>query len=133
MLRFGFLPSDFNPMVLMLGEADDWRALAAAVRDFARAPAEVRLEALGFCAAAKDTRILLSPASDASGGLHRLPGTGHAFAWRLDPVRAIGCAERIEALTDQERPAGSETIEGDVPLKLSRGEYTDDFLASPTR
>jgi hypothetical protein len=29
MLRIGFLPSDFNPMVLMLGEAGDLRLLAS--------------------------------------------------------------------------------------------------------
>ena len=27
MLRLGFLPSDFNPMLLMLGEVEDLRAL----------------------------------------------------------------------------------------------------------
>ena len=32
MLRIGFLPSDFNPMMLMLGEAEDFRALAGALR-----------------------------------------------------------------------------------------------------
>ena len=36
MLRIGFLPSDFNPMVLMLGEADDLRLLAGVLRRFAR-------------------------------------------------------------------------------------------------
>ena len=36
MMRIGFLPSDFNPMVLMLGEAEDLRLLAAVLRRFAR-------------------------------------------------------------------------------------------------
>jgi hypothetical protein len=36
MLRVGFLPSDFNPMMLMLGEAEDLRLLAGVLRRFAR-------------------------------------------------------------------------------------------------
>jgi hypothetical protein len=129
MLRFGFLPSDFNPMVLMLGEAEDLRALAAALRDFARHPTEVRLEALAFCAAANNTRIALVPSAGAPGGLDRLAAPGHAFAWHLDPARAAALADRIDSLADPTCRAGSETLEeGDVALKLSRGEYTEDFL-----
>ncbi len=130
MLRFGFLPSDFNPMVLMLGEAEDFRALSAVLRGFARAPAELALHDLGFCQAARETRITLLPTSNASSGLHVLPGVGHAFAWRLDSAQAVVCAERVETLARADRPAGSEAFEaGDVPLKLSRGEYTEDYLA----
>ena len=51
MLRVGFLPSDFNPMVLMLGEAEDLRLLAGVLRRFARERTDVRLNELGFCAA----------------------------------------------------------------------------------
>ena len=130
MLRFGFLPSDFNPMVLMLGEAEDFRALAAVLRRFSRAPAEVALHELGFCQPARQTHITLSPAKDASGGLHARSGPGCFFAWRIDAARAAACAELAETLIDADRPAGSEMIEaGDVPLKLSRGEYTEDYLA----
>ena len=43
MLRIGFLPSDFNPMLLMLGEAEDFRALAGVLRRFARDGGSVRL------------------------------------------------------------------------------------------
>ena len=50
MLRVGFLPSDFNPMMLMLGEADDLRLLAGVLRRFSRERADVRLDELGFCA-----------------------------------------------------------------------------------
>ena len=51
MLRIGFLPSDFNPMVLMLGEAEDLRLLAGVLRQFAREQSDVRLDRLGFCTA----------------------------------------------------------------------------------
>ncbi|MGH7155747.1 MAG: hypothetical protein ACREF3_17610 [Acetobacteraceae bacterium] len=127
MLRFGYLPSDFNPMVLMLGEAEDLHALAGVLREFARAPTETRLETLGFCAAVNDIRIALNTALPS--GLHRLSGPGHVFAWNLDPAHARHCAELIDALTQADRPAGSEILEdGEIALKVSRGEYTDDFL-----
>ncbi len=128
MLRFGFLPSDFNPMVLMLGEADDLRALAVVLRGFARAPAETPLGTLAFCAAVNRTRLVLLPATEAL-GLAPLQGDGHDFAWRLDPASAERCADSIDALIQPDRPSGSEVLEeGAVALKVSRGEYTDDFL-----
>ncbi|MGA9866675.1 MAG: hypothetical protein WBQ75_09565 [Acetobacteraceae bacterium] len=127
MLRFGFLPSDFNPMVLMLGEAEDLRALAGVLRGFARTPTEISLETLGFCAAVNETRIVLDTGPTA--GLRRLPEPGHVFAWTLDPACARHHADLIDALTQADRPAGSEVLEdGSIALKVSRGEYTDDFL-----
>ena len=48
MLRVGFLPSDFNPMLLILGEAEDLRLLAGVLRRFARELSDVRLDQLGF-------------------------------------------------------------------------------------
>ncbi len=131
MLRFGFLPSDFNPMVLMLGEARELGALAELLRRFAREPAEIRMEALDFCAAANGTRIALTPAAGAPAGLQRLPGPGNAFLWRLDPTDAARCAGLIDELAHPNCRAGSETLEeGEVALKVSRGEYTEDFLRS---
>jgi hypothetical protein len=129
MLRFGFLPSDFNPMVLMLGETRELSALAAMLRRFAREPTEIRMETLDFCAAANQTRIALAPATDAPVGLRRLPGPRNAFIWRLDPADAARLAARIDELAHPDRHAGSDILEeGEIALKVSRGEYTEDFL-----
>ncbi len=59
MLRIGFLPSVFNPMLLMLGEQEDLRALGGMLRQFARDGGAVRLEELPFCAAS-GTRVTLA-------------------------------------------------------------------------
>ena len=78
MLRLGFLPSDFNPMLLMLGEAEDLRALAGVLRRFAREGGTVALDELAFCAAWR-TRVILTDAGTEAGeplGLHRLDDTG---------------------------------------------------------
>jgi hypothetical protein len=121
MLRIAFLPSDFNPMVLALGEAEDLHRLAATLRRFAREPAEVPLEASQVTLTGTDGPLGIHPAGE--------PG---AFLWRLDAALAQNFADRIDALAQPARLAGSEllecTTEEEIPVKVSRGEYTDDFL-----
>jgi len=101
MLRVGFLPSDFNPMVLMLGEAEDLHRLAATLRQFARHPTDAAAEP-------------------------------SVFLWRLDPAHAQAFADQIDQLAQPSRVAGSEILAcstgEEIPVKVSRGEYTDDFL-----
>ena len=130
MLRIGFLPSDFNPMLLMLGEQEDLRALGGVLRQFARDGGAQRRDELAFCAA-HGTRVTLS---DAAGppGLHALADVPDAFVWRVDARRAAAFAELVDDLAVASRKAGSEllecTHEEEIPVKVSRGEYTDDFL-----
>jgi len=128
MMRIGFLPSDFNPMILMLGEAEDIRALGAALRRFARDGQSVDVGRLGFCV---DTGIDLRLVSDgAAPGVHR---DGAAFVWSVPRDRAAVFADRLEDLGEPGRIAGSEQLdngtEDGIAVKVSRGEYTDDFLA----
>jgi hypothetical protein len=121
MLRISFLPSDFNPMVLVLGEAEDLHRLAATLRNFAREPAGVQLDASRICLAASDGLLGIHPA-----------GADGAFLWRLDAAHAQRFADQIDSLAQPDRLAGSEilecTTEEEIPVKVSRGEYTDDFL-----
>ena len=128
MLRIGFLPSDFNPMVLMLGEADDLRLLAGVLRRFAREQTDVRLDQFGFCTAPR-TAVTLT-ASSGLPGIRSL--CDNRFAWCLDADRAIAFADQIDRLAVPARTAGSEilecTAEEEIPVKVSRGEYTEDFL-----
>jgi hypothetical protein len=133
MLRLGFLPSDFNPMLLMLGEAEDLRALAGVLRRFAREGGTVALDELAFCAAWR-TRVMLTTAGSDTGeapGLHPVDG-GSCFEWRLDAVRATAFAGQVETLAALGRVAGSELLEcgidEEITVKISRGEYTEDFL-----
>jgi hypothetical protein len=129
-LRIGFLPSDYNPMVLMLGEIEDLRLLAGVLRRFAREQADMRLDEQGFCAAVR-TAITLTASPGALGIQPAADDAGH-FVWRLDAERASAFADRIDLLAVPSRAAGSEmlecTTEEEIPVKVSRGEYTDDFL-----
>ncbi len=128
MLRVGFLPSDFNPMMLMLGDAEDFRLLAGVLRRFAHERTDVRLNELGFCIAAHTAlRVTASPGAP---GIQ--PIADNSFVWRLDAAQAGAFADRIDQLAIPSRAAGSEilacTTEEEIPVKVSRGEYTDDFL-----
>ena len=135
MLRVGFLPSDFNPMVLMLGESEDLRCLAGVLRQFARNGASVRLDELAFCAAAA-MRITLR-AADGAAGLQRAPDDAAHWLWRIHATQAAAFADQVEDLAASARVAGSEVLQSgtveDVPVKVSRGEYTDDFLSAGAR
>jgi hypothetical protein len=130
MMRIGFLPSDYNPMILMLGEAEDCRALGGVLRRFARDGQDVAFAALSFCQAI-GTDILLSAVPGPAGVQHC---EGHAFIWRIPPDLAVGFAERLDDLAEPGRVAGSEQLdcgtEDGIAVKVSRGEYTDDFLVA---
>jgi hypothetical protein len=128
MMRVGFLASDFNPMILMLGEAEDCRALAGVLRRFARDGADVVFADLGFCQGAR-TDVLLTTAPGPA-GIQRCEG--HAFIWRVPHDLAADFAQRLDDLAEPGRVAGSEQLdcgtEDAITVKVSRGEYTDDFL-----
>jgi hypothetical protein len=133
MLRFGFLPSDFHPLLLLLGEADDMRRFARLLRRFAKDSREVRLETCDFCAAAAGTAIVLRT-SGALPGMHQVQSTSNAFVWALEPWRAEMFAEMIEQLAEPCRKSGSVMLEcglvSETAVKVSLGEYTDDFLCA---
>ncbi len=133
MMRIGFLPSDFNPMILMLGEAEDCRALGGVLRRFARDGADVVFGDLGFCQAA-GVDVRLTASAGPAGVEHR---EGRSFIWRVPPEIAAGFAERLDDLAEPGRVAGSENLdcgtEEGIAVKVSRGEYTDDFLTERWR
>jgi hypothetical protein len=130
MMRIGFLPSDFNPMILMLGEAEDCRALGGVLRRFSRDGENVAFAQLRFCQVV-GTDVLLT-AAPGPAGVQR--GEGRAFIWRVPSEMAARFAERLDELAEPGRVAGSEDLacgpEDGIAVKVSRGEYTDDFLVA---
>ncbi|WP_338691201.1 hypothetical protein V5279_32475 [Bradyrhizobium sp. 26S5] len=127
MLRFEYMPSDFNPLFLFLGEAADLAALAKLLRRFAENPQTIAV-AERIPGAISRNALVLVPADDEFG----MRDLGGAFAWKLTDWQAVRIAERIELLTSEDNKSGSEIVEigseGEIPVKLSRGEFTDDFL-----
>ena len=130
MLRYSFLPSDHNPMVLMLGEEPDMRMLSELLRRFSRSPQDVNLSAAyGF--AVSDTEITLS-AGEHDLGMHVVSRNDKILRWTLDSSTAELFAELVEELAEHDLKSGSERlICGDyreIPVKVSRGEFTDNYL-----
>jgi hypothetical protein len=129
MMRIGFLPSDFNPMILMLGEAEDCRALGGVLRRFARDGEDVAFGELAFCQVV-GKGVLLTAAPGPAGVQWC---EDHALIWRVPAEMATGFADRLDDLAEPTRVAGSEELacgtEDGITVKVSRGEYTDDFLS----
>ena len=130
MLRFDYLPSDFNPMFLFLGERQDLMTLARLLRSFAGSLRQIDVgqEITG----AKSRATLRLVPIEGEGGDFGMKQEGGAFRWGLNAWQAEKIAERIEALTPADQKSGSDIIElgveGEIPVKVSLGEFTDDFL-----
>lgn len=128
MLRVGYLPSDYHPLLLLLGEADDMRRLAGLLRTFAAAPREFSLADSGFRVGARTT-VLLTPAGPRP-GLYPAASGSRALRWTLTVERAAHFAGLLEDLATQ--TSGSAVLDfgilGEVPVKASIGEYPDVFL-----
>lgn len=131
MLRFDFMPSDFHPLFLFLGEASDLSALATLLRDFAENPRaiDVRERLRG---STSRTHLHLLPADEQAGRYGLLPVADGMFEWRLNAWQAGQIAARVDGVVSPDRKDGSEIvelgIEGEIPVKISRGEFTDDYL-----
>ena len=131
MLRYEYLQSDFHPMFLFIGDSGDLAGLAAVLRRFARELKEVsmaeQLPEFHPC-----TPLMLLPAELEFGMRALGPEFARKFAWYLNPWQAEDIALRIERLAKEK--SGSEIFEigsqGEIPVKLSHGEFTDDFLIS---
>ena len=134
MLRFDYMHSDFHPVFLFLGESRDLADLSAALRDFAASPRPVDLgEVLpGSLARAA---LMLVP-EDGKGGDYGLRREGDRFRWGLNAWQAEQIAGRIDLLVLAENKSGSDIFElgipGEIPVKVSRGEFEDDFLVRKT-
>jgi hypothetical protein len=130
MLRFDYLPSDFNPLFLFLGEKQDLLALANLLRSFAENPRQIDVKEQ-LASATSRTALRLVPVAVEAGDFGMI-ADGNGFRWGLNAWQAEKIADRIEALTPAHHKSGSDIIElgieGEIPVKVSLGEFTEDFL-----
>src|SRR5450432_198163 len=103
MLRFEYMPSDFQPIFLVIGEGPDLADLAKLLRRFAENPQEI---AVGdnIPNAKWSAPLSLAP-SDGEFGMRDLGGK---FSWKLNDWQARRIAERIDLLTAADMKSGSE-------------------------
>ena len=132
MLRFDHMPSDFNSLFLFLGNGDDLSALADVLRTFSHEPRDTDVRA-ALPDAGGRSRLAIIPGEglDAPYGL-RGTSEGNAFTWMLNAWQADQIASRIEALALKDLRSGNDIIElgieGEIPVKVSKGEFTENFL-----
>jgi hypothetical protein len=127
MLRFEHMPSDFHPIFLFLGTDIDLVALASLLRDFAEEPRELSVTDQ-IKGSRSRTSLTLAPGTVEYG----MRQFGQNFKWLLNAWQAERIAERIDVLSVADNKSGSDLFEvgsdGEIPVKVSRGEFTDDFL-----
>lgn len=132
MLRFDYMPSDFNPLFLFLGDSDDLTSLAQLLREFSRDPQAVNVREV-IPEAGGRAQLMMVPGEgmDALYGMRETTQHNH-FSWVLNSWQAEQIAIRIEALTPPELKSGNDILElgleGEIPVKVSRGEFTENFL-----
>jgi hypothetical protein len=130
MLRMSYMPSDFHPIVLMIGSASDILSLSKCLRAFSSDGAPRALVADGGIAS-RDTEVVLrEPASDGIGMFPR--ASSRCLDWYLTRPDAAALAEEVEALAAENAPSGSVTLEcgrlDEVRVKVSIGEWEEGFL-----
>lgn len=129
MLRFDYMASDFNPHFLILGSRDELESLAGLLRDYAEDAMPMDLLERYPNPAAK-AAVLLEPVRDAEQGMHEVGES--EFRWGLQGWQASVIADSIDKLTTDR--SGSEIFqvgtEGEIAVKVSHGEFTDDFLVT---
>lgn len=123
-MRLSFMPSDDDPMLLIQGSADDFRALAGVLRYFAGDPIDTRVDRLPFGrSGAVPLTIALAPDQC---GMGRHPADPDSFLWLLDPDRALGFAALIESMSDPARKSGSALLScgtnGEIQVRISRAD-----------
>lgn len=132
MLRFEYMPSDFNPMLLFLGESVDLESLASLLKDFQENPRRIGLRSWFVEAEGRsEVDLVFAEGLEADYGMRAAPSEDH-FLWILNAWQAGQVALRIEAVASREVRSGNDILElgiqGEIPVKVSRGEFTDDFL-----
>ena len=130
MLRMGYMPSDLNPMVLMIGAAEDLSQLIGCLSAFAEDGDDRRLCAdcgVGM----QGTEVVLTDAPEGRIGL--FADADGALAWRLTRADAAAFADEVAGLACADAPSGSVTLEcdrlGEIRVKVSIGEWEDSVLA----
>ena len=134
MLRLGFMPSDFHPVLLVLGDHSDIARFSEILSTFAENGAPDTLSNDGLISAPGSEVKLAEHDAVATGrpGLWPEPG-GSGLRWSLPREGARQFAETVLDLARSGEPSGSVTLEcaqlGEIRVVVSIGEWEDDFLA----
>lgn len=126
MLRCHYLPSDFHPLLMMVGERNDLALLARVLAGFASRPQPVAIH-----------RLPVISYSVCAITLQHYESTGIVLAadgllWRIDRATAQAYADEIEEMLAEGLQSGSCFLEigyiDEIRVKISFGEFDDGWL-----
>ena len=134
MLRMRYMPCDFHPLLLVLGNADELRRFSGLLSRFADNGQSVELTSEGVFS--EDTRVVLreleSSTSERPGLWAAESGARPVLEWCLSRETAGAFAEDVLKTANGESLAGSSTLEcevlNEVRVKVSFGEFEEQFL-----
>lgn len=138
MLRMSFMPSDFHPIVLILGSRVELMAVADILKTFAKDGVSKSLREENIFST--DTEVFLVEHKDQDG---RKPGAWlvdkdtYKVEWRLTKDDALHFSKEVEEFSNSEELANSLTLEcevlDEVRVKVSFGEWEDHYLTNDLR
>lgn len=129
MLRCHYLPSDFHPLLLIVGERGDMTRLAEVLSDFAEKGTPVAINALpGVSYSSCPMMLKQGEQSDRAGMIQLLDG----LQWNIDSPMALAYASEMMDMLTQGQHSGSCFLEigyiDEIRVKVSFGEFDDDWL-----
>lgn len=138
MLRMSFMPSDFHPILLVLGTPDQLGHLVTAFETFSEQGGSLALTDHGIFST--DTRVTIEEC-DLDGqdkpGLWQAAKGSTDLIWRLPKRYAWIFANEVANLAGSGEVAGSVTLEcdqlGEIRAKVSIGEWEEDYLTNDFR
>lgn len=137
MLRMGYMPSDFHPVLLVLGNHEDLGRFADMLDAFASDGTARKLAAEGHVHSTDTEVVLRSMHDEHRYGLWQDAHDGGLLNWTLPREDAEAFAAEIAELAASGAPAGSVTLECDllneIKVKVSIGEWEDHFLEDDVR
>jgi hypothetical protein len=128
-LRFTYVESSREPLVLIWGDRNDMRTLLYLLRKIPLIPPETTLAELG-CHAQKGENVILKFCEINGKGMRKIKGTSGTFQWELDRGCTTLFTELVEVLTSSDN--AHQYLDcglGDqITVKVSCSEYPDNFL-----
>lgn len=132
MLRFHYMPSDFHPLLLIVGERSDVSQLQEFFYALSINPRDIDIKELAFVTSAThDVTIKLVQDHRTRGLiLHRTPEL--RLEWEIDRETAEMFADEIAESLESGNKSGSSFLEigyvGEIRAKVMFGEFDDSYL-----
>ena len=138
MLRMSYMPSDFHPILLILGTPEQLLGLADTLEGFSQTGGRLVLNDSGIFST--DTRVVIEEIDldgPAKAGIWQADsGTAH-LVWRLTRHYAWIFSNEVANLANSGELAGSVTLEcdvlGEIRAKISIGEWEENYLTDAVR